>query len=71
MRIIVDTNALNAALSIVTKALPVRSTISVLEGVYMKAEQRRMLLLKRKAQRCCRAGCFPKWPKGCRAKAFQ
>ncbi len=44
MRIIVDTNALNAALSIVTKALPVRSTISVLEGVYMKAEQRRLLL---------------------------
>ena len=27
MRIIVDTNALNAALSIVTKALPVRSTL--------------------------------------------
>lgn len=87
MRIIVDTNALNAALSIVTKALPVRSTISVLEGVYMKAEQRRLLLrctdlniqieasidalIERKAQRCCRAGCFPKWPKGCRAKAFQ
>ena len=44
MRIIVDTNALNAALSIVTKALPVRSTISLLEGVYMKAEQRRLLL---------------------------
>lgn len=44
MRIIVDTNALNAALSIVTKALPLRSTISVLEGVYMKAEQRRLLL---------------------------
>lgn len=44
MHIIVDTNALNAALSIVTKALPVRSTISVLEGVYMKAEQRRLLL---------------------------
>ena len=44
MRIIVDTNALNAALSTVTKALPVRSTISVLEGVYMKAEQRRLLL---------------------------
>lgn len=44
MRIIVDTNALNAALSTVTKALPLRSTISVLEGVYMKAEQRRLLL---------------------------
>ena len=92
MRIIVDTNALNAALSIVTKALPVRSTISVLEGVYMKAEQRRLLLrcsvpaarrrpsaapappCYRKPVRrapCCRAGCFPKWPKGCRAKAFQ
>ena len=37
MRIIVDTNALNAALSTVTKALPLRSTISVLEGVYLKA----------------------------------
>lgn len=44
MRIIVDTNALNAALSTVTKALPLRSTIPVLEGVYIKAEERKLLL---------------------------
>ena len=44
MRIILDTNALNAALSTVTKALPVRTTISVLEGIYMKADRKRLLL---------------------------
>ena len=44
MHIILDTNALNAALSTVTKALPVRTTISVLEGIYMKADRKRLLL---------------------------
>lgn len=44
MRIVVDTNALNGALSTVTKALPLRSTIAVLEGVYMKAEERKLFL---------------------------
>lgn len=44
MKLVVDTNALNGALSTVTKALPVRTTINILEGVYVKAEDGRLLL---------------------------
>ena len=44
MKLMVDTNALNAALSIVTKALPQRTTLPVLEGVYMHASDNELLV---------------------------
>lgn len=44
MRIFVDTLSLNAALSTVIKALPIRTTVSILEGIYMKAAGGRLLL---------------------------
>ncbi len=44
MRFFVDTNELNAGLSSVIKALPSRTTVSILEGIYMKAADNALLL---------------------------
>lgn len=44
MRFFVDTNELNAGISSVVKALPARTTVSILEGIYMKAAGNTLLL---------------------------
>lgn len=44
MRFFVDTNELNAGISTVIKALPARTTVSILEGIYMKAADNTLLL---------------------------
>lgn len=44
MRFFVDTSELNAGISTVTKALPARTTVSILEGIYMKAAGSTLLL---------------------------
>ena len=44
MRFFVDTNELNAGISTVVKALPARTTVSILEGIYMKAAGNTLLL---------------------------
>lgn len=44
MRLTVNTQELNAAISVVTKALGARSAVSILEGIYMEAIGSTMLL---------------------------
>lgn len=44
MKITVDTQELNAALAVVSKALSTKSTVNILEGVYIAAENGELLL---------------------------
>ena len=44
MRLTVDTQELNAVLAVASKALSTKSTVSILEGIYMAAEKGELLL---------------------------
>lgn len=44
MKLTVDTQELNAVLAVVSKALSAKSTVSILEGIYMAAENSELLL---------------------------
>ena len=56
MRIHINTQELNAGISTVIKALSVRTTVSILEGIYLEASNG------------CPAGCFPRWCAACPAR---
>ncbi len=44
MRFFVETNELNAGISTVIKALPARTTVNILEGIYLKAAANTLLM---------------------------
>ena len=44
MKLTVDTQELNAVLAVASKALSAKSTVSILEGIYMAAENGELLL---------------------------
>lgn len=81
MRFTVDTAELNAAVATVSKALGVRSSVGILEGIYAEAIGDTLLLrctdlslqieatlnvdIQKQEPVCCPGGCFRSLSAGC------